>query len=215
MSEATKTLVQCDFDGTVTEADVSFMMLDAFADGDWRQLFRQYQEGKITVGRFNTDAFAMVSADRQQLLAAIKGKVKIRDGFHQLVDLCHKKDFRLVIVSNGLDFYIEDILKDIGLGDIEVFAAHTRFHSGGLTVQYIGPEGRPLDNDFKGSYVNLFLSQGYRIVYIGNGTSDMAPASRCHHIFATGDLMNLCQQQNLDCTPFTDFNQVVSALERW
>jgi len=215
VSEANKILVQCDFDGTVTEADVSFMMLDAFADGDWRQLFRQYQEGKITVGRFNTDAFAMVRADRQQLLAAIKGKVKIRPGFHQLVGCCRQKGFRLVIVSNGLDFYIEEILKDIGLGNIEVFAAHTRFHADGPKVRYIGPEGQPLDNDFKGSYVNLFLNEGYRIIYVGNGTSDMAPASRCHHIFATDDLLNLCQQQNLDCTPFTDFNQVVSALERW
>ena len=38
----TKTLVQCDFDGTITEEDVSFMLLDAFADRDprrWRQLY--------------------------------------------------------------------------------------------------------------------------------------------------------------------------------
>ncbi len=33
--QPTKTLVQCDFDGTITEEDVSFAMLDAFADGDW------------------------------------------------------------------------------------------------------------------------------------------------------------------------------------
>jgi len=215
LSSETKILVQCDFDGTVTEEDVSFKLLDAFADGDWRQLFREYQEGKITVGRFNTEAFAMVKADRPSLLAVVRGKVKIRSGFHQLVTLCRSQGFRLVIVSNGLDFYIEEILKDIGLDDIEVFAALTRFHPEGLKVQYIGPDGRSLDNDFKGSYVNLFLSQGYRIIYVGNGTSDLAPARLSHYIFATGDLMNLCQQQGIDYTPFTDFNQVVSALERW
>ncbi len=38
LTRATKTLVQCDFDGTVTEEDVSFMLLDAFANGGWRQL---------------------------------------------------------------------------------------------------------------------------------------------------------------------------------
>jgi len=215
LSGVTKTLIQCDFDGTTVEEDVSFLLLDAFADGDWRQLFRAYQEGEITVGRFNTLAFAMVKADRPSLLAVVKGKVKIRAGFQKLVEFCRHQGFRLVIVSNGLDFYIEEILNDIGLGDIEVFAAHTRFHSNGLKVQYIGPDGRPLDYDFKGTYANLFLSEGYRIVYVGNGDSDVAPASKCHQVFATGVLPNLCQQHNLDCTPFTDFNQIISFLEHW
>jgi len=37
-----KTMVQCDFDGTITEEDVSFFLLDTFADGDWRQLWKDY-----------------------------------------------------------------------------------------------------------------------------------------------------------------------------
>ncbi|MCJ7743228.1 MAG: hypothetical protein MUO99_01535 [Dehalococcoidales bacterium] len=48
--QPTKTIVQCDFDGTVTEEDVSFLMLDACADGDWRALHRQYEEAKYPSG---------------------------------------------------------------------------------------------------------------------------------------------------------------------
>jgi len=76
-----KTLVQCDFDGTITEKDASFLLLDAFAQGDWRRLLRDYKEHKISVGEFNTRAFAMVKADKATLLEALKGKVKI----------CHRK----------------------------------------------------------------------------------------------------------------------------
>jgi len=213
LSELTKTLIQCDFDGTVTEEDVSFMMLDAFAGGDWKQLFQEYEEGKISVGHFNTVAFAMVKADRQSLLEIVKSKVKVRPGFHQLVDYCRHRGFRLVIVSNGLDFYIENILRDIGEGDIEIFAAQTRFHPDGLNVQYVGPDGSHLDDNFKEAHVNSFLKEGYRIIYVGNGNSDIAPARQCHHIFATGNLLALCQQTNLDCTPFTDFTEVVRVLE--
>ncbi|MFC1932479.1 MtnX-like HAD-IB family phosphatase [Chloroflexota bacterium] len=213
MIEATKTLIQCDFDGTITEEDVSFTMLDAFADGDWRQLFRDYEEGKISVGRFNTAAFAMVKADRQSLLEIVKSKVKVRPGFHQLVAYCRRRGFRFVIVSNGLDFYIEKILRDIGLADIEVFAAKTQFHPEGLKVQYIGPDGSHLDKDFKGAYVSSFLGEGYRIIYAGNGTSDLLPARQCYHIFATGNLLDHCKETKLDCTPFTNFHQVVEVLE--
>ena len=213
MAEVTKTLVQCDFDGTVTEEDVSFMLLDAFSNGDWRQLHREYEEAKMSVGRFNSDAFAMVKADRESLLEIANSKVKIRPGFHEMVACCHRKDFRLVIVSNGLDFYIKDILRNIGVGEIEVFAARTRFQPEGLNVQYIGPDGSYLDDDFKEAYVNSFLGEGYRILYMGNGTSDLAPARQCHHIFATGNLLAHCRQTNLDCTPFTNFHQVVKVLE--
>ena len=215
LSKVSKTMVQCDFDGTITEEDVSFIMLDTFADGDWRQMLRQYQEGKISVGRFNTDAFAMVKADRKSLLKVATSTVKIRPGFHDFVDCCRRQGYRLVIVSNGLDFYIEAILKDIGLADIEVFAAQTRFHPDGLKVQYLGPDGNHLEDNFKGAHVNSFLGAGYRIIYLGNGTSDLAPARQCHHIFATGNLLTHCKETKLSCTPFTNFNEVVRVLERW
>ena len=213
MTGVTKTLVQCDFDGTITEEDVSFIILDAFAEGDWRQLHRTYEESNISVGRFNTDAFAMVKTDRQSLLKIAKAKVKIRPGFHRMVACCRSKGFRLVIVSNGLDFYIEAILKDIGLADIEVLAAETHFYPTGLKVQYIGPDGNHLDDNFKDAYVNSFLGEDYRVIYMGNGTSDLAPARQCHHIFATANLLAHCQQMNLGCTPFTDFDEVVKVLE--
>ena len=215
MSEVSKTLVQCDFDGTITEEDVSFKLLDTFAGGDWRQLFREYEKGKISVGHFNTDAFAMVKADRESLLKVATSTVRIRPGFHELVACCRRRGFRLVIVSNGLDFYIEEILKDIGLADIEVFAAQTHFHPDGLKVQYVGPDGSHLDDNFKEAHVNSFLGEGYRIIYLGNGTSDLAPAKQCYHIFATGNLLTHCKETNLSCTPFTDFNEVVRVLELW
>jgi len=213
LKQTAKTLVQCDFDGTATDKDVSFLLLDAFASRDWRRLFQQYQEGKMTVGRFNAEAFAMVTAGKETLLEHMKGKIKIRTGFRELVAYCREKDFRFVIVSNGLDFYIEKILGDIGMTDLEVFSAQTRFGSDGLKVQYIGPDGIPLDSDFKEAYVDSFLEQGYRIIYAGNGDSDLLPARRCHHVFATGTLLALCKQTNLDCIPFTDFHQVVRAIE--
>jgi len=91
----------------------------------------------------------MIKADRQALLNFIKGKVEIRAGFGELLDYCHRRDFRFVIVSNGLDFYIEEILRDIGAGNVEVFAARTEFSPERIKVKYIGPEGSQLQSDFK------------------------------------------------------------------
>jgi len=208
-----KILVQCDFDGTITLEDISFIMLDIFAVGDWRKIYEEYQDGKITVGRFNREAFAMVKADRKRLLASVEGKMTTRSGFKELVACCRRKNFRFVIVSNGLDFYIKHILETAGLYDIEIYASQTCFHGDKLSVEYIGPDGTPLDSGFKEAYVEKFLRDNYRVVYIGDGTSDYLPARKCHHIFATGALLKRCQQEKLTCTPFSGFEEVTAVLE--
>ena len=210
-----ETLVQCDFDGTVTEEDVSFIILDTFAAGDWRQLLTEYRGGRISVDDFNTGAFAMVKADEQRLLEVVKDRAKVRDGFHELVTCCRKRGFRLVIVSNGLDFYIRAILSDIGLEGIPVVAAQTQFFPGGMRVRYVGPDGEQLTDGMKEAYVNSFLSSGYRMIYIGNGASDVSAAERCHHIFATGELLAHCRKANRDCNAFADFNDIVRVLGSW
>jgi len=208
-----KTLVQCDFDGTVTEEDASFFILDAFAQGDWRRLLREYKEHRISVGEFNTKAFAMVKDDKPTLLEALKGKVKVRAGLHELVNYCLKKGFRLVIVSNGLDFYIKAVLKDLGLENIEVHAAQASFHPEGMKVQYVGPDGERLEDGFKEAYIKSFLKLGYRVIYMGNGDSDVAPVKYAHHVFATGELLAYCRENNLKYKPFENFIDVVRDID--
>ena len=204
-----KTLVQCDFDGTITEEDASFFLLDTFAQGDWRRLLRDYKEHRISVGEFNTKAFAIVKDDKPTLLEALKGKVKVRAGLHGLVNHCLREGFRLVIVSNGLDFYIKAVLKDLGLENIEVHAAQASFHPEGMKVQYVGPDGERLEDGFKEAYIKSFLKLGYRVIYIGNGDSDFAPAKYAHYVFATGDLLAYCKDNNLKYKPFENFIDVV------
>ncbi len=215
LNQTMNTLVQCDFDGTVTERDVSFFLLDNFADSSWRQLLEEYKNSNMSVGTFNRLAFGMIKADKQTLLDFVlkSGKIKIRPGFRELVAYCSERSFEFAIVSNGLDFYIEAILADLGINNIEVFAARSRFNAEGLHTQYIGPDGSILEGCFKEAHTALFQKKGYRVIYVGNGVSDINPAKMCHHIFATGDLLEHCQKANLNCTPFDDLNEVVKGLE--
>jgi len=206
-------IIQSDFDGTITEEDVSFMLLDTFAQGNWRELLQQYRENKISVGDFNTKAFALVKAGSEELLEVARDKVKLRDGLHNLVAYCQSQGFRFLIVSNGLDFYIKSILEDVGLGNIEVYAAQTRFHPDGLEVQYIGPDGTPLSSGFKEAYTKLFLKQGYRVVCVGNGPSDVFPAALAQHVFARDGLLDSCKKKKLKCKPFDDLNDIVRGLK--
>ncbi len=214
-STAAKTLVQCDFDNTIAAFDVSFMLLDAFADGDWRPILQEYREHRIPVGVFSQRTFAMIKVDKATMLDYLfaDDRVSIRPGFKELLDLCSKKGFKFVIVSNGLTFYIDAVLNSIGVTGIPVFAAQTEFSPDGLKITYINPDGQQVVDKFKQSYVEWHLSEGYRVVYIGDGYSDIAPASLTDHVFARDDLLSHFREHNLKCTPFDDLSDVVKGLE--
>ena len=214
-AETGKTLIQCDFDGTITEEDMGFMLMDIFIGSkEWRKLLVQYHKNEISVGPFNTKAFSMLKEDRKTLVNFIKSKVKVRSGFQALLDYCSKENFRFFIVSNGLDFYIEAILQHIGISGISAASAQTRFTQSGIEARYIDHEGNLLDQGFKESYVKMFRKRGYRVIYIGNGESDAAPAKLAHHIFACDNLRDYCREQKIAHTPFTDFNDVIKGLKK-
>lgn len=211
-----KTAVQCDFDGTITEEDVSFLLLDAFAEGDWRAVLKEYMSGRISVGAFNTRAFAMVKAEKQALVDFVlkSEKARVRPGFRELVDYCSRQGLKFTIVSNGLDFYINTMLTHLCLDGIEVHAARSRFRSEGMEVAYIGPDGDRLEAGFKEAHTRRLRQEGYDVVYVGNGLSDIYPARLARHVFATGDLIKRCREEKVPYTPFNDFNDVVSGLEK-
>ena len=207
-----KTLLQCDFDGTITTEDVSFLILDAYGDKGWRRMFQDYKDGRISVGRFNTLAFATVRADREALLDLVRKKARLRPGLRNLVDFCRGNNMRFAIVSNGLDFYINAILQDIGIEDTRVFSATTRFVDGSVEARYIGPEGTIIEDSFKDTYLRLFQQEGYRVLYAGNGISDAGPAMQSYRCFATGDLLAYFNKNGVNCMPFNNLNDIVDGL---
>jgi 2-hydroxy-3-keto-5-methylthiopentenyl-1-phosphate phosphatase len=211
-----KIVFQSDFDGTITWKDVSFLFLDAFVGPRWREELKEYTARKISVGAFNTKVFSMIKAGKQELLDYMfrSGKVEIRPGFRELLDYCSGRGFRFIIVSNGIDFYIEALLKDMGIENVEFHAASSRFVPGqGMDVRYIGPDGKQMETGLKEAYTELMQGDGCDVIYAGNGVSDIYPARRARHVFATGDLLERCRQEGLACIPFNDLHDIVREME--
>ena len=210
-----KIAVQLDFDGTITEEDVSFLLLDTYVGTHWRDSLREYMEGRIPVGTFNKRVFGMMKADRQTMtdLVLTSDRVKIRPGFRELVGYCEQHDYKVSIVSNGLTFYIKAILENMGINGVDIYAARNQFSPNGMKVAYIGPDGSEKEAGFKEAYTVFLKERGYSVIYVGNGISDIYPSREAVKVFATGDLLDLCRQEDLDCTPFRDFYDVIRGLE--
>jgi 2-hydroxy-3-keto-5-methylthiopentenyl-1-phosphate phosphatase len=210
-----KTAVQLDFDGTVTEEDVSFLLLDTFVGSSWRRYFDEYSSGKISVGAFSKKVFGMMIADKKTMTNFVLNnpRVKVRPGFKEFVDYCKNSGIEVVIVSNGLTFYIEAMLEKLGIDGLDVHAAENVFSPGGMGVRYLGPNGKELETGFKEAYTDMLCKMGYRVIYVGNGTSDIDPSRKAHYICATADLLVHCQSENFKCYPFNDFYDVIKIID--
>jgi 2-hydroxy-3-keto-5-methylthiopentenyl-1-phosphate phosphatase len=188
-------LFQSDFDGTITVGDVSFLLLDKYANGDWRSLRDEYKNKRITVGQFNTAAFKLVAQDRPTLERFVLDNYSLRPGFFDLLNCCHDKGIRFVIVSNGLDFYIKAIMKHLALDGVEIYAAQTTFAPSSIDTVYRDPAGNSVDDGFKEAYTRHFINQGYRIIYAGNGVSDLPAARLADRIFAIESLAEALEKE--------------------
>ena len=211
-----ETAVQIDFDGTVTEEDVSFLLLDTYVGGKWREYLKEYTSGQIPVGAFNKKVFGMMKADRKTMtdLVLNSDRVKIRPGFKELIEYCRKQGFKVIIISNGLTFYIEAILKNLEINGIDIYAAENVFITGGMKVRYLGPDGKELESGFKEAYTDMLCREGYEVIYVGNGTSDIYPSRKSKHVFATADLLKRCREEKLKHFEFDDFHDVIRELKQ-
>jgi 2-hydroxy-3-keto-5-methylthiopentenyl-1-phosphate phosphatase len=210
-----KTVVQCDFDGTVTVGEVSRLLLEEFAEGDWISVGKEYTGGKISVQTCNIIQFAMVKIDEKTMKDFLlnSGRVEIRPGFPELVEYSRKRGFDFVFVSNGLQFYIETILENLNIGGVEVYAAQSEFSPKGMKLTYPGPDGTHVEG-FKEKYAEILRNRGYdKIYYVGNGVSDIYPARLADHVFAIDGLLEQCRKEKMEYFPFNDLFDVIKGIE--
>ncbi len=209
-----KTAIQIDFDGTITEEDVSFLLLDTFVGSSWRKYLDEYSSGKISVGAFNKKVFGMMIADRKTMTEFVLNNphVKVRPGFKEFIDYCKYNGIEVVIVSNGLAFYIEAMLEKLGIDGIDIHAAENVFSPTGMRVRYLGPNGKELETGFKEAYTDMLCKMGYQVIYVGNGASDVDASRKAQYVCATADLLERCRAENLKYYPFNDFFDVIKII---
>ena len=201
-------LVQCDFDDTISNGNVSAAVRAAFAPDGWRQMEEEYLAGKYSVEESNIRQFALVRATEQQTRDFVKANVVVRDGFAEFVRHCLGHHMLPVVVSSGLDLYVTPTMQRLGLGTVEAHSATTEVTETGITVEYLGPSGTTLTRRFKDSFLSEFKRLGHTVVYVGDGLSDRAPAMQADFAIARSELASYLDEQGHPHYTFETFDDV-------
>ncbi len=198
-------IIQCDFDGNITRNNLSILLRQNFARGDWQKIDSDYLQGYLTVEQSNKLQYALIKEPKEKLQEFVCQHIEIKPGFLEFVRYCQDTGIPFVIVSSGLDFYIETVLAQIGMRNLELHCGQAFFGKDGMAVSYTDPEGNIINEGFKKKYLAWLKKRDKNISYVGDGLSDLEAARNADHVFATGHLLRLLSTDSVAGSAFSDF----------
>ena len=202
-------IVQCDFDDTITVGNVSSAIRESFGPDNWATMEEEYFSGRYSVEESNIRQFKLVRVEKRDIEDFVARHVVIRPGFGQFVEYCRGEGIRLVVVSSGLDIYIDPVIgQQLGFDDLETHSGKARATADGIEVKYYDPSGTLITRGFKESYLRHFQSEGNTVVYVGDGLSDIVPASEADFVIARSTLEKELRASNLAHLSFETFVDV-------
>jgi HAD superfamily phosphoserine phosphatase-like hydrolase len=187
-----RTVLQLDFDGTLVVGDASTGILARFAGPEWPD--RVNAASRMLAAEPDSPAlvdamvagYASLGADLDAYIAHVREHHPPRPGLRELIDAAASLGMEAHVVSNGFDFYIRDHLRAAGV------ESRVALHTGsaqGAALSYAGPDGTPVRSRFKERWTEHFARDGAIVIYVGDGTSDIAAAVRCSVVFARDSLL--------------------------
>ena len=212
-----KALVLSDFDGTISRVDVGNSVLDRFTPEGWEAIDREVVKGSLGSREAYEKIAPMVRVDVNRLRTHVLKHAAIDPFFVRFCRLAGKRGVDVKIVSDGLDFYIRAILEKHRLGEIEFYSNRVVFGRE-EAVAFEFPQANAQCGRC-GTCKNKILHDHRlmyeKIIYVGDGHSDICPSQCADLIFAKGELLRKCERESaVPYRPFHDFREVSEYLKK-
>ncbi len=216
-------LVMSDFDGTVTLVDTGLAVFEALKLAKawyWEDLWRA---GEIDSMRCLTEQWALVKLPPEELLELIDS-LALDECFPEFVRRARAAGAQVVIVSDGLDFYLDRMLERLGFvicaGDpqpdddscLARFVNHAALTDEGIEISFPHRnEDCDLCGNCKTAHLERLRGSYQRIIYIGDGYSDKCAAEHADVVFAKHNLARLLAERDVPYLSFESFDDIIKA----
>jgi 2,3-diketo-5-methylthio-1-phosphopentane phosphatase/HAD superfamily hydrolase (TIGR01509 family) len=209
-------LILCDFDGTISVRDMGYLLVNQFTSGNWEAIDRDFREGKIGSKEAYSRIAGILKGDRSTILSFVQEHSNIDPFFSIFYQYCREKDIDIKIVSDGLDFYINEILEIHNLSEIPFYANCTHFRDGeGIDISFPhSEEDCGLCGTCKKKLVRIHRKEYDSIFFVGNGLSDTCAAREADFVFAKDSLYTYCIKKGIACHFYNDFREILNDLKK-
>jgi len=212
-------VVFCDFDGTITQVDVTDQILSQFAHPSWQEIEQAWVRGLIGSRECLERQLALVDASAEELDALIDA-VPVDPGFSDFYRFLRQRAFPLYVVSDGFDYVIRRVLRRAGVdGELRngehIFCSALRVEGRRLVLSF--PHSpTPCAHGCatcKADIIARLAPVDRPVIFIGDGLSDRFALERAHLIFAKRQLLAYCREKGISCRSFETFRDIAGALE--
>jgi 2-hydroxy-3-keto-5-methylthiopentenyl-1-phosphate phosphatase len=206
--------ILCDFDGTIAVEDVIDSLLNHYGRPGWEALERDWRAGRIGSRECMSGQVALLDVSREELEEHLS-QLWIDHAFPEFVATVRKLGVPIRVVSDGLDYAIEQILGRYGLDDLPVAANHLSRATPPQRWQLSSPyQSAGCGNGTcKCACVEQARADGAeRTLLIGDGASDFCAADRVDFVFAKHRLIEHCRAAGIPYMPITGFEDALALL---
>jgi len=209
-------VIVSDFDGTIAERDVGHRFFERYIPrrDAHEELLEKWRLGLVSSRECLETELRWLRADRADLDRFIDAE-RLDPYFKDFVDFSTRRRFELLILSDGLDYYIDALLIKFGLGFIEYRANHLVLDGNriaGVEFPWYDADTCAMCGNCKRGHLLALRGQGLFTVYVGNGLSDRCACGHADLVFAKSELLDHCRHEKIDCVPFRTFRDVERSL---
>jgi 2-hydroxy-3-keto-5-methylthiopentenyl-1-phosphate phosphatase len=214
---ANQLAVVTDFDGTLMHQDVGDEIMHAL--GVFREPAAIEASGRVARREIGSMEWIKVAysflAGRKEEVDRVIANVHPRRGALDFLRFCREHGIPVTILSDGMEYYITEIVRKFGIRAERIIANPIRYREDGtyeLGLQNPNEACRWC-GCCKAAVVRQLKAEGYRIVYIGDGTSDYYGSSFADWVFARGSLERYLRQEGTPHFRFETFDDVLAELQ--
>ena len=209
----------CDFDGTTAINDVGNLLFRTFADDRCYDIVRLWKKGQIDSKECLTRECSIARASESELEKFALAQ-ELDPTFKAFVGYCNQVKIEVEIASDGLDFYIDRIVKKYDLISMLTIRANHLVFTGNDVFRPEFPffeKGCGECGNCKGFHVTEAKKTHQTVVYVGDGLSDRCGAREADIVFAKRgrDLMQFCAKEKIVCIAFGNFADVLNWLKQY
>ncbi len=207
--------ILCDFDGTITRADTADAIFTRFAAPEWHNVEALWEAGEIGSAECMRRQMEYVDANLAELDAALD-ELEIDPTFPEFYEFCVLNGIELVIVSDGVDYFIRRILKRVGLQHLPV-RANSLVQLGERRFSLAHPHKVQDCAAGAGTCKCACAAaerDSSRTILIGDGRSDFCVSHEANIVFAKKSLLRYTQEQGIPSYEYSDFTEIQAVIEQ-
>jgi 2,3-diketo-5-methylthio-1-phosphopentane phosphatase len=200
----------CDFDGTISPSDVGASLVRRFTTrlSVLPPLLQRWRQGEIG-SREVTEAECSTLAVSEAEALGFARAFALDPYFPAFVQESGRCGDEVMVVSDGFDFYIHELLARHGLEALPRAANRARFEGERLVPEFpFAGTGCGRCGNCKAQHVESFRARGYHTVMVGDGLSDRCAARVADTVLARGELLAWCREEGIAAHPFESFVEV-------